>query len=195
MPESFSHTIFCFLLKGLKASNAINGVWQGDESMESIAKSCVRCGMVLPKENFTDYFKGVSPSKKRNGFMKETTDGMNGTWSCCCDDSRSSDAEAVRREKMSVKSRISFFEDRDPRKYPSTVGTTIRHAKSMTNLLDCETDREAPKVADLQTCPKKVALAPSRCPFSGKRELKNVRLKNYVSSTQQNDTLHLKAKV
>ena len=33
------------------------------------------------------------------------------------------------------------------------------------------------------------------CPFSGKSQLKTVRLKNYVKDSQQNDTLHIKSNV
>ena len=151
--------------------------------------------MDLSKETVSDCSTSVSPSKKKNGCVGETTDWLNGKSSCSSNESRGLDAEADRKEKVSVKSRRSFFEVKEPRKELSTVGTIIPHAKPMTSLLGCGTDQETPKVADLQSWSKKAAPVPSGCPFSAKRGLKNVRLNNYMSSTQKNDTLHLKAKV
>ena len=42
---------------------------------------------------------------------------------------------------------------------------------------------------------KDVSAKPSGCPFSGKKELRTVRLKNYVTTDQAIDNLHLTAKV
>ena len=144
-------------------------------------------------------FIGIeSELKQQSVDWTELSNGINGQ-SCICDQKTGSNARVDKSEKMSVKSRVSFFEDKKSANYPQTIRATIRLAKSMTNLASYKSmpgEQEAKLLPqDTLIFPKKNTVASSGCPFAGKRELKNVRLKNYVSSSQQNDTLHLKAMV
>ena len=150
--------------------------------------------MVVPREDFSSPTGSAPQLKERNGYVNPN--GMPGHF---CHERETSLSTKNHSEKLSVKSRISFFEDTVSKRDSTAKYGIIRHAKSMIDLSSYESppsERETPVYKEPEVCPTLVApAAPSRCPFSGKTELKNVRLKNYFSSVQQNDTLHLKAKV
>jgi len=149
--------------------------------------------MVVPKEGFSSPTGGSPQSIEKNGYVN--SNGMPGHY---CRDKETSLTTRNHSEKLSVKSRISFFEDTVSKRDSTAKHGIIRHAKSMIDLSSCDSppsERDTPIRKEPEAYPKLGApAAPSRCPFSGKTELKNVRLKNYFASTQQNDTLHLKAK-
>lgn len=166
--------------------------------VQSLENSCRRCGMVLPKvvtvrpsypTDEQNFIKGFQPAMKVN---------VENSTRCHCHAEANETLEKA--DGSSVKSRVSFFENNMFTKPKLGHQRKLRQAKSMTNLLDAATFFEKAEEVPIVFEPKQLPVveAPpkqSGCPFSGKRELKNVRLKNYVSSTQQNDILHMKAQV
>ena len=141
--------------------------------------------MVLPVKTQSYSFNSQEGVSDR---VDEISEGKMVTGCNCHENGKSNGAK-----EASVKSRITFFEDNGRGNSPPANASNLRQAKSMTSLLEIEPvfeKEQASVIAKPEVKPMYTG-----CPFSGKRELKNVRLKNYVTSTQQNDTLHLKAKV
>ena len=137
---------------------------------------------------------GTGPASKN---IVSTIFKPNGTGRCTCHTRPAGSPPIEQSEVAFVNPKASLFEESLLEDGSSVLPKQQRPSSTMKSLLGadaCEEreEQETKKVAHPST------IAPSKqsgCPFSGKRELRNIRLKNYFSSTQQNDTLHRKAKV
>ncbi len=177
-----------------------NGQYESD--FESLNASCSKCGLVwrLPPVSANKLGKNLQDNHNNvvNGGVHEHEDD---------NDNQKFSVNETNSVPL-VKSRVSFFEEKmtfSKSAEPVVKRETNAHVvealapkeNGLTNgLIKCK-DAEKNN-SDWKNFPKKLEDSPSKtggCPFSGKKALKNIRLKNYVKGSQDMDNLHQKAKV
>ena len=176
-----------------------------EEYIKTLDKSCNRCGMVWPKKQNglrnmvikEQQFEMMNGESHANDGVRNRLNGHQPAVGLIKNPSNSKCPVEFDTNANLVKSRISFFERKDNADLPNKNGAKLRSAKSMSNLFDGDPEPEKKEKrveVDWKNFPTELPKV-SKCPFAGKKELKSIRLKNYVQGTQLNDTLHQKAQV